>query len=187
MEINDLFGLPAHPLLVHLPIVLVPLAALVALLATILQRHRRRLAWIAGVLSALALLSTQFAIGSGEAMQSRVKKTDLVRRHAAMGDTVRLYVLVLFVAVLLLGALPYTSWTSVRAQRRRAAVATVSIIVALAAIGSVVSIVAIGHSGAKAVWNDTPRSNSGESPSPDAGSPSPDASPSSSAVTSPAN
>ncbi|MEP7055292.1 MAG: DUF2231 domain-containing protein [Actinomycetota bacterium] len=156
MEIDNLFGVPAHPLLVHFPLLLIPLAVLSAFGAVLVPRHRRRLAWFAAGVTAIALVSVQFAIGSGETLQDRVKKTDLVRRHASMGDSVRLYGIVLLVALLVLALLPQSSWTAARAQRRRVAVTAVSLFVVVAGIANIVELIRVGHSGAKAVWNDTP-------------------------------
>jgi uncharacterized membrane protein len=156
VEIDNLFGIPAHPLLVHLPVILVPIAALAALLAVAWPKHRRRIAWFATGLTAVALVSTQFAIGSGEALRHRVKDTPLVRKHVSMGDSVRLYVLVLLIGLIVLAMLPHSSYTSAQAKRRRAAVATTAVVIVIAALGSVFSIIQVGHSGAKAVWNDTP-------------------------------
>jgi uncharacterized membrane protein len=156
VEIDNLFGIPAHPLLVHFPLMLVPLAALCALLAVAVQRHRRRLACFAAALTGVALVAVQLAQSSGEALNDRVQKTELVRRHAAMGDSVRLYAFLLFIALLVLAMLPQSSWTPARAQRRRAAVAAVSVLVAFAAVANIVVIARVGHSGSKAVWHDTP-------------------------------
>lgn len=160
MEIGNLFGLPAHPLLAHFPLVLVPLAALSALLAATMQRHRRRLAWVAAALATAALASTQLAIGSGEVLQDRLKENNLIESHVAIGTSVRLYVFALLVALLVLALLPQSSWTTTHAQRRRAAVAVVSVVVVVVAVANLVVIVRAGHSGAKAVWNDTPAQRS---------------------------
>jgi uncharacterized membrane protein len=156
VEIDNLFGIPAHPLLVHFPLLLIPLASLAALASVAVQRHRRRLAWCAVALTAIALVSVQLALGSGEALQHRVKRTDLVRRHASMGGSVRLYAILLFIALIVLASLPQSSWTPQRAQRRRMAVAAVSVVVVAAAAANIVVLVRVGHSGARAVWNDTP-------------------------------
>lgn len=45
MELENLFGLPAHPLLVHLPVVMVPIAATMALLMTIRPAWLDRFGW----------------------------------------------------------------------------------------------------------------------------------------------
>lgn len=156
MEIDNLFGIPAHPLLVHIPIILVPVTAVFALLAVAVQRHRRRLAWFAAALTTIALISAQFAIGSGQALQDRVKDEELVRRHVEIGDQVRLYLALLLVVLVVLAMLPHGTWSGQHAQRRRTAVAVVSLLVAVAAVANVVVIIQVGHSGAKAVWNDTP-------------------------------
>lgn len=156
MAIDNLFGIPAHPLLVHLPLMLVPLAALSALVAVAVQRHRRRLAWLATGITFIALVSAQLAVASGQALERRVKKTALSRRHASLGDDVRLYVLLLFVVLLVLAMLPHSSWSGTRAQRRRAAVALTSVVVVLVAVVNVTLVLMVAQSGAKAVWNETP-------------------------------
>lgn len=156
MEIDNLFGLPAHPLLVHLPLVLVPVSAVFAIIALVVRRHRRRLVWCAALLSGVALVSAQLAIASGEALDARVKRTDLVRRHTAAGDNVRIFAFILFVALLVLAVLPRSRWGGAGARRQHVATVAACFAVAAAAVASVVTIVVVGHSGAKAVWNDTP-------------------------------
>ena len=42
MEITTLFGLPAHPLLVHIPIVLLPLVGIGAIAIACLRQARQR-------------------------------------------------------------------------------------------------------------------------------------------------
>ncbi len=41
MEINSLFGLPAHPLVVHAAVVLLPLAAIATILTAAIPASRR--------------------------------------------------------------------------------------------------------------------------------------------------
>ena len=54
---DEIFGLPAHPLLVHAAVVLVPLAALGTIAAAAIPRHRKILAPIMLGLSVVALFS----------------------------------------------------------------------------------------------------------------------------------
>ena len=59
MEIDKLFGLPAHPLLVHVPVVLVPLAALMAIAFAIRPAWLDRFGWW------LVAVSGVGAVGAG--------------------------------------------------------------------------------------------------------------------------
>lgn len=158
--IDNLFGIPAHPLLVHLPVILVPIAALTALVAVGWVRHRRRLAWVAAGLTFVALVTLQFAMASGSALEDRVENTDLVRRHVGMGGTARLYAVVLLIALIVLAMLPHSSYTAAQAKRRRASVAVAALVIVLTGIGSVVTVLQTAHSGAKSVWNDRPPAGS---------------------------
>lgn len=88
MEINDLFGLPAHPLLVHAAVVLLPLAAIATLIVALIPRARRHYAPLALAIALAALASVALAQGSGEALEERVTETELVEAHADQGESV---------------------------------------------------------------------------------------------------
>jgi hypothetical protein len=89
IELDELFGLPAHPLLVHIPIVLIPLALLTALLA--LWPTVRRPALIAtAALAVMGAGGVVLAVGAGEKLQDRVRETERVEEHAERGEQVEL-------------------------------------------------------------------------------------------------
>ena len=160
-------GLPAHPLMVHAPVVLVPLSAIAAILV-IRPSWRARIGWIAVVLSGVALLFTQLAIGSGEALEESVKETRLVEAHTEMGESGWPRVFLLFVgllAVMVLGI-----WLRRRAAANGTTLAAdplpvlvVAIATALVGVMASVQIYRIGHSGAKATWSDVKIQPGGES------------------------
>ncbi|MEO6712538.1 MAG: DUF2231 domain-containing protein [Mycobacteriales bacterium] len=154
--LDEMFGIPAHPLLAHLPLILVPLAAITSVVAVGFQRHRKRLAWAAAGVMALALASVQVANASGESLERRVEDSDLLRNHISTGNTLRIFSVLLFVFLLVLAVLPQSSWTPQRAQRRRAAVAGVSLVVVILSIVCLVVVVRVGHSGTKSVWDGIP-------------------------------
>ena len=68
-----LFGLPAHPLLVHVPVVMVPLAALGAIAIVVRPRWRRSAGPIVLALAFVGGLGTQLAMMSGEDLQGAVR------------------------------------------------------------------------------------------------------------------
>lgn len=158
MEITTVMGIPAHPLMVHVPVILVPLCSIAAILM-LWPSWRARIGWIAVVLSGAALLFTQLAIGSGEALEESVKETRLVEQHTEMGESGRPWVFLLFVGLLAVMLLGF--WLKRRAAASGAtlapnptAVMAVAIITVLVGIMASYQIYRIGHSGAKATWAD---------------------------------
>ena len=94
MEINDLFGLPAHPLLVHIPVVLIPLATIGSLFVAIKPEWRRRYAIPVAALAAVGAVAVFLAAQSGESLEERVKENDLVEEHAEAGESAEPFVAV---------------------------------------------------------------------------------------------
>ena len=87
MEINNLFGLPVHPLLVHIPVVLIPLAtAIGSLLVAVRGSWRRTFAIPVAVVALAGAGGVFLAAKSGGSLEERVKETDLVHDHAAAGE-----------------------------------------------------------------------------------------------------
>jgi hypothetical protein len=100
---DELFGLPAHPLMVHAPVVLVPLTALIAIGYALLPPLRRRVGWLL-VLAGLAGAGTGFgAVESGKKLAERTGgTTPAILEHQGFGENLRnLAVLMAVVAVVL--------------------------------------------------------------------------------------
>ncbi|MCU1673378.1 MAG: hypothetical protein JWN77_1491 [Frankiales bacterium] len=151
-------GLPAHVLLVHLVVVLVPVASLL-LVAQAWSPVVRRWAGLGGPLLALAaLVVVPVTTSAGEWLEQRLPRQPLVQRHAQLGDQLLPYVIAVFVLSVVVHLLGRRS-----AEARRtlvlppaAGLARVQLLVAVlatvAAVGSVVQVYRIGDSGARAVW-----------------------------------
>jgi Na+/proline symporter len=164
VELTKIFGLPAHPLLVHAPVLLIPLCAIGAIWIVVSPTWRHRIGWIVVVLSGVAVVASQLAAGSGEALQEALKsESELVETHAELGDTFFRFALAFFLAVLALMV-----WDTM--QRRKAAVAgedpdlrrlgrsgaaiVLGILVVVTAAGATYRVYQVGHSGAKSVWEE---------------------------------
>ncbi|MGZ8660987.1 MAG: DUF2231 domain-containing protein [Actinomycetota bacterium] len=165
MELEKIFGLPAHPLLVHAPVILIPLCAIGAIWIAVSPTWRHRIGWIVVVLAGAAVGASQLAAGSGEALQDAMDKdTALVDRHAELGETFVWFAFVFFLAVLALMV-----WDTM--QRRRAAAAgeepdlhelgrsgtaiALAVLVIVTAVGASFRVYQVGHSGAESVWEKT--------------------------------
>jgi hypothetical protein len=154
-------GLPAHVLLIHLVVVLVPVAALLVVAQAWSPAARRWAGPLGPLLALAALVAVPVTTNAGEWLQHRLPPTPLIKHHAQLGDQLLPWALALFVlsvAVLLLGrrgeearrpvVLPPT-------QGSAAVQILVAVLVTVAAVGAVVQVYRIGDSGAKAVWAGT--------------------------------
>ncbi len=94
VEIN---GLPAHVLLVHLTVVLVPAAAACVVLSAWWPRARR---WL-GVLTPLACLAAlaivPVTVNAGEWLADRLGDAPLIERHKELGELMLWWAIALFV------------------------------------------------------------------------------------------
>lgn len=82
-EIN---GLPAHVLLIHAVVVLVPLTSLLVVATAFWPTARRRLGVAVPALAVVTLVAVQLTINAGGWLIERVPITPLVLAHARLGD-----------------------------------------------------------------------------------------------------
>ncbi len=162
---DEVFGLPAHPFLVHVPVVLIPLVAVGAIALAVRPSWRNRLS---GPLALAALVTTVgvfLAQESGESLEERIDETDrvehLVDEHAEQAEPMLALSIISLVA---LGASALTT-RSARAEdasagRAKAALG-VAVLAALLSTATAVQVARVGHSGADAVWSDVDEDRSG--------------------------
>ncbi|HSO65899.1 MAG TPA: DUF2231 domain-containing protein [Ornithinibacter sp.] len=155
-------GVPLHPLIVHAVVVLVPLAALLLLLAALSPRVRGWAGILTPVLATVALALVPFATQSGEALEERVVETPLVEEHAELGESLLFFVLALTVAAWALWFLDRRARAAASTDGRGAAPAARSGLLlavmafsVVAVLATTVQVVRIGHSGATATWQET--------------------------------
>src|SRR5829696_10107261 len=157
MEIDELLGLPAHPLIVH---------AVLTVVAALWPTARRRIGWLAVVLAALGVFSVWVAQGSGEELEHQVEETHLLEEHTELGDQMLIPAIALLVGAVLVTvvgrqgdrAAPAEAGSPAASYSARGASA-ISVIVAVVALATsgfaVLQVFRVGHSGAKAVWDET--------------------------------
>jgi uncharacterized membrane protein len=149
---TSILGLPAHPLFSHIPIVLIPLAA-VGAVAMLWRPARERIGWVVVGLVFVSGITCQLAIMAGQSLKEYVPESDLVRAHVRMGESIRPWVLLMFLA--LLGWMVLELRTERTGERLRWATVTAIVFTLVFSAVSVVTIIRIGHSGSKAVWEKT--------------------------------
>jgi hypothetical protein len=184
IQINTIYSeLPAHPLFLHVPVILIPVAAIAALaLAARPRLFARHGIWV-GVVTVVALGATNLTIGAGHALRNdlNLQGSVLVAQHASAADTLRI-VLIVFTALLLVavavfrtagprvtGVGPFDA--ALTAVRSGVALgAALRVIVAVFAIASLYYCFHTGDLGAKAVWQPRVGSGGGGFPGGGAGS-----------------
>jgi hypothetical protein len=144
---------------VHVPVVLIPLVAIGAIAMACSARARDRYGWLVLAIAVVAGLSTQLAIGSGQALRHSVRQSAELRRHTHIADSIRPLILLLFLialAIMLFDRRARGVWPFAHAGSRspmsglpRAGVIALTVIVA---VGTNVRLFQIGDSGAKATW-----------------------------------
>lgn len=163
MAIDELFGLPAHPLLVHVPVVFIPLTLILAILAVSWARGRKVLSLVVAAGATIGMVGAQIAVMSGKGLEERVRETSLVRQHAELGEGTRTFAILVF---LLAVAFLVREWGGELrvpgAERLRRALApqamgiALSVALLLSAGLTTVWVARAGHVGAKATWGKLP-------------------------------
>jgi hypothetical protein len=152
-------GLPAHILLVHVVVVLVPLTAIALIACAVWPSWMRRMGLVLPLLALVTLVSVPLTTHAGEWLERHTASTPLIRRHTELGDGLLPWAIGLFVL-----AAGLWWW-----NRRTAAASTgggtggaaapamplrvaAAVVCAVVAAGAVVQVYRIGDSGAKAAW-----------------------------------
>ena len=168
---EELFGLPAHPLLVHAPVVLVPLTVLAAVAYSLVPPARRRIGWLLVLLSLAAAGAAFGATQSGEEFAASLGGVNpTIAQHQEYGETLRNFaILVAVVAVVLVvvdrarrkrSGLTFADdgspHTYARARSGGMVLGAVSIVLTIGLLGlsgaAGYYVIRAGHSGAEMVW-----------------------------------
>ncbi len=138
---DTIAGLPVHPLVIHAVVVLLPLMALLTIVAAVRKGLRERFAWWVVAGNAVNLVLTFVAKESGETLQKSLGG-QIAKEHGQLGALMPFFALF----ILLTSA-------AVAVTRRNRALGPVAVVVAiLAAVAGVVWTVRTGDSGARALW-----------------------------------
>ena len=149
---NDFHGLPLHPLIVHATVVLVPLAALTVLMASLWPRFRTWAGPLPTAVSLIGLALVPLSTSTGETLERHVAHSPLLERHTHLADGLLPWMIGLAVVASI-------SYAVQRRERGKSVHGSIPIALAVlsvvAVVGTTVQVVRIGESGAKAAWADT--------------------------------
>lgn len=142
-------GLPIHPLINHAVAVLVPLAAIGALLVIFIPKLRGSYSPLVVAALFMSTISTFIATQSGEALAERV---GLPNSHATQGERLSFVVTAFFVL--------YSIWFVLeRSDRVKISISSLlkrilKVVIPITALTSLALTIIVGHSGAEATWKD---------------------------------
>ncbi len=142
-------GLPIHPLINHAVAVLVPLAAIGALLVLFVPKLRSKYSPLVLAALVMSTISAFIATQSGEALAERV---GLPNSHATQGERLSFVVFTFFVL--------FSIWFVLeRSDRIKTSLSSLfkkilNVAIQITAITSFALTIIVGHSGAEATWKD---------------------------------
>lgn len=170
---DTIAGLPVHVLIIHVVVVIGPIAALTAIAYAVRPAWRARLRMPLSVLAVVTGLAGLVAGESGEALERRVSAANkgdaaamaVLHAHTEAGDVAKVVCLAFMLVTLAL------IWTLVRpgapesevaargaGSARSVARGPVALVAAAAlvlmSLGTIYSVTVTGHTGAKAAWAD---------------------------------
>ena len=154
---ESVFGLPSHPLFVHLPLVLVPIAALAAVVLAFAPAARRRLSgWLAGLVG-VGLIGTFTATQSGEAFYAAIEDRigELAETHENLGRQTLILVALFFVGSLITAIVDRMANGSTDGDGDQLRMPASVLAAGTAVLGLVASLwmIRTGHEGTRIVWD----------------------------------
>ncbi len=145
--LDTVAGLPIHALVVHAVVVLVPLAALGALLMAVRPSFSRRFGILVVLVAAAGAAASFVAKESGEQLAARV---GLPQQHADLGGVMPLVAGSLFLLLLVFWLFD----RGIPANRVRPGwMIAFAVVLALASLFALYWTIRVGHTGSEAVWS----------------------------------
>ena len=157
----QVLGVPAHPLIVHVPVVFIPLTLVAAIAAVAWKRGRRALSLVVLACATISMGAAQFAVWSGESLEERVDESSLLHQHAELGEGTRTFAILVFLVAVAFVLREWRGGLRLRLAERagallapRAAGIAVGAALLVTAGLTTVWVVRTGHDGAKAAWSE---------------------------------
>ncbi|TQS45675.1 DUF2231 domain-containing protein [Cryptosporangium phraense] len=145
-EVN---GLPAHVLLVHFVVIMIPITALLLVLSAVWPAARARIGIVLPLVALASLISVPLTTHAGEWLMGKMNGGGpLVARHEELAEMMLPWAIGLFVVSVAV-------WAVHRFVPRTRTVLTVglAVLAVVVAVGSVFTVYRAGDSGAKAAWD----------------------------------
>ena len=157
---NEILGVPAHPLFVHLPVVLLPLAMVGVVIMLVRPGSRRSLLVPTALVGLAGAAGALMATISGDWLEDRVRETAAIENHADLGEMARNFAVAFAVMLIVWAARELLSSRSSEATGAFGRLLSPAWVGTVAVAGSLlfgtlttVWIVRAGHTGAESAWD----------------------------------
>ena len=149
---DTFMGLPVHALVMHVVVILVPLAAAGVVAIAAVPRWRERYGVVVLAIATAGLAAAPVATRSGGELEDRLGASGVVARqindHQEWGERVIWATLAMWLLAVVLVLMD-------RQRRQGTAVKVVAVLAALGAIAAATAVTITGHLGSTAVWSCT--------------------------------
>ena len=148
---TTIFGLPAHALLVHAVVVLVPLTAALEILCAFWPAARRRLVWLVLAFALAVMVSTPLTASAGQWLyEQSPQHSPILEIHADRAEWMIYFAIGLLIVAVLQA---FQHWTESRSSELKRMLTVVAAVLAVViGVSSTVAVVRIGDAGSRAVW-----------------------------------
>jgi hypothetical protein len=141
-------GLPAHVLLVHLVVVLLPVSAVAAVLVSVWPAAQRKLTFLVPLAAVIGTAAVPLTTAAGNALAAHLGNPPFIAHHRSLGQQVLPWAAALAVTTT-------AQWLYLRRQPRPGGPGRLlAVAVVIAAVGTAAIVVLTGDSGARAVWGN---------------------------------
>lgn len=143
-----LFGLPAHPLVTHFPVVGIPLVSIAAIVLVFRPSTRETSGLGVAIFAVLTAGSSILAASSGEAFAELLSSGDEIDPHRQLGETLRIFAVLQAVSIIALV-------TSDRASNGGSTSTLTKVMSGLVVVSSALAVIWVirtGHEGASQTW-----------------------------------
>src|SRR4051812_12836309 len=100
LVLTKINGLPAHVLLIHAVVILLPLAAAMVVVGAVWPAARRKLGFLTPALALVVLVLVPITTNAGEWLEKRLPESDAIEKHQRLGDQLLPWAIGIFVLAL---------------------------------------------------------------------------------------
>jgi uncharacterized membrane protein len=160
---DTLGGVAAHPLFVHIPVVLVPLAAIGAILVAVRPAWLQRYGIIVAALAGIGMIGSALAANTGEQLQEQLLSrgqtpSAALDDHVELGNQVPIFAGIFF--ALMLAWVLFAWWrrrtgeetATAKVHKPKVVNLVLAVLVVVSGVVATVTVSQAGHTGARSVW-----------------------------------
>jgi hypothetical protein len=142
-------GLPAHPLLVHIVVIILPLTGAAAILGSVWPRAQRKFTFLTPLGALVGLIAVPITISAGQSLASTLREIPPVLvQHITHASRV----LPLTIALFLLTTAQWAYLRFGQEPRKRWLTVVLAVLVVTVSAATIAQVVLTGDAGSRAAW-----------------------------------